>query len=410
MSESILHKALVQYFNDGCKPNTGDVGVECEHFIVYAENLKAVSFYGENGVEQLLREFADCLGVSDEMRNYSEGYLVGFRADLYLVSLEPGAQVEISIDKSNDIGKIEEIYNSFYSKLTVITEKYGYLIVNAGYQPASRVEDVQLIPKKRYELMDKHFKCTGNSGINMMRGTGAVHVSVDYEDEQDFVLKYRLANLLVPILSLMTENIAVFEGEELELSDGYLKRLSVWKDVDPARCGTVPNVFDDDFGFDAYANYIMGLKPLFLPTVHGGIFAVGSDVTANELFTAGMDDFVEFDLEEIVLHLLSMTFVDIRLKQYIEIRCADSMPIEMTIPFVEMIQRLFLDKERVANLYWELTNGREDLLKAKNDAIEQTIKFGYDAVVYGKDIKYWICKLNKSVFFESDGCFEGIVS
>lgn len=410
MDNLILHNALVQYFKYGCKQNKGDIGVECEHFVVYADSLEAVSFYGEKGVEHLLCELADELAVPEELRYYSEGYLVGFRTDSYLISLEPGAQIEISINKSNDLDWIESVYNNFYSHLSSLTNKYGYMIVNAGYQPASKVRDIELIPKKRYELMDKHFKCTGNSGVNMMRGTGAVHVSVDYEDEQDFVLKYRLANLLVPILSLMTENIAVFEGEELELSDGYLKRLQIWKDVDSKRCGTIPNVFDDGFGFDAYADYIMGLKPLFLPTVHGGIFAVGSDVTANELFSAGMDDFVDFDLQEIVAHLLSMTFVDIRLKQYIEIRCADSMPVEMTMPFAEMIQQLFLDKERVVDFYDELSSGQDDLLKAKNDAIEQTIKFGYDAVVYGKDIKYWICKLNKSVFFESDGCFEGIVS
>lgn len=394
MDNLILHNALVQYFKDGCKQNKGNIGVECEHFVVYADSLKAVSFYGEKGVEYLLGELADELAVPENLRYYSKGYLVGFKTDSYLISLEPGAQVEISINKSNDLDWIEKVYNDFYSHLSSLTNKYGYMIVNAGYQPASKVSDIELIPKERYEIMDRYFAQTGKSGINMMRGTGAVHVSIDYENEDDFVLKYRLANLLVPILSLMTENTAVFEGEKLSADDGYLKRLSIWKDVDSARCGTVPKVFDDKFGFDMYADYIMELKPLFLPTKNGGIYALKSDVTADELFSSVLDNIDEFNLDEIVVHLLSMTFVDIRLKKYIEIRCADSMPIELTMSYVEMIQHLFSDKARIAGLYQEMAGEHGDLLNAKNEAINNVIINGYDAFVYGKAVTYWINKIN----------------
>ena len=192
---------------------------------------------------------------------------------------------------------------------------------------------------------------------------------------------------------MITENVSVYEGAELKDTDNHLKRLQIWSDVDNERCGTVPTVFDDDFGFGKYADYIMNLKPLFLPTANGNIYATGSDLSAQDLFLNGVDCNVDFNIEDVVSHLLSMTFVDVRLKQYIEIRCADSMPIELVIPYVEMVQRLFSNKKKVVDFYNELTSSCNNLFSAKMDAIEQTIQHGYDAIVYGKKIQYWICKL-----------------
>lgn len=49
------------------------------------------------------------------------------------------------------------------------------------------------------------------------------------------------------------------------LCTGYLSwRSHVWTDVDNDRCGTLPFVFDDDFGFDRYVEYALDVPMYFV--------------------------------------------------------------------------------------------------------------------------------------------------
>ena len=69
-------------------------------------------------------------------------------------------------------------------------------MVTAGYQPASKVETLSLIPKERYRFMDRYFEKIGPYGRQMMRGTAATQVSIDYFSEEDFnSAQTMLANL-----------------------------------------------------------------------------------------------------------------------------------------------------------------------------------------------------------------------
>ncbi len=38
----------------------------------------------------------------------------------------------------------------------------------------------------------------------------------------------------------------------------------MWTDVDNNRCGTLPFVFDDDFGFDRYVEYALDVPMYFV--------------------------------------------------------------------------------------------------------------------------------------------------
>lgn len=81
-----------------------------------------------------------------------------------------------------------------------------------GYQPYAKAAELPLIPKRRYEYMDAYFKHTETMGIRMMRGSASTQVSIDYLNEQDFVKKFQLAQMLSPVLALLTENTAVIDG------------------------------------------------------------------------------------------------------------------------------------------------------------------------------------------------------
>ena len=92
-------------------------------------------------------------------------------------------------------------------------QEHGCKLVTLGYHPTEKALDLPLIPKKRYHFMNDYFHSLGTHGERMMRASASTQVSVDYKDEADAIRKMRIAQALVPIIAVLTDNIERFEGE-----------------------------------------------------------------------------------------------------------------------------------------------------------------------------------------------------
>jgi glutamate--cysteine ligase len=89
----------------------------------------------------------------------------------------------------------------------------------------------------------------------------AVQVNLDFESEQDMVDKFRIGLALQPISTALFALSPFREGKPT----GYQSwRSHVWTDVDNDRCGTLPFVFDDDFGFAKYVDYALDVPMYFV--------------------------------------------------------------------------------------------------------------------------------------------------
>lgn len=357
---------LTAHFREGCKLNfVQKLGLEEEHFIVRDADGHSVTYYGPDGVEAILGELA---GYFPHVET-SEGRLIGCSNNDFAISLEPAAQFEISIAPRESITCIMEIYQSFRRMMGEILGRHGYHLTAIGYQPKDRVDDLPLIPKKRYEYMDRYFQLVDTRGRNMMRGTASTQISVDYRSETDFVQKIRCAYLIMPAIRLLTDNAPVFEGQP---ADGRLIRARIWEHVDSDRCGIVPGLFDDSFGFDSYARYIWHVPAIFLPTPSGPVYTEKKrvcDLFADSVMT-----------KEDVEHVLSMVFPDVRLKHYVEIRGADAMPPEYIAAYLALIKGIFFHNSAILAILDEYRHVREaDLVEADHALMRD----GYDAKIYG---------------------------
>lgn len=370
---------LIEHFRKGCKLNCiQKLGLEVEHFIVHADTKRTVTYYEEHGIGALLEQLSDYF----PHHLYDEGKLIGLWNNDYSITLEPAAQIEISIDARESIDGILRIYQSFLALIDPFLTTNHYQLLTLGYHPVSKVDELPLIPKERYEFMDRYFKTVDICGQNMMRGTCSTQISIDYCSEEDFIRKFRAVYLIMPALKLLTDNTPVFEGK---IYDGHMARTYIWNHVDNDRCGIVPGIFDPSFGFAAYANYIYQMPLIFLPEseersqpVYIGGTPV-SKVWADQLFT-------EDDLE----HVLSMAFPDVRLKHYIEIRGADCMPTEYVLGYLALIKGLFFEKAPLIELLEQYANVTEQDLK---DADLALMAHGYDASIYGTPVKEFLTHL-----------------
>lgn len=357
---------FIEYFSEGCK-NEFKIGLEIEHFIVKKDTLESVPYYGERGVKEILEE----LETHFEESIYEQEELIGLSNEFAYITLEPGSQLELSIKSCNYIWQIEEIYGWFYSRIQPILERYSYTMYYGGYLPKNKAGQIPLIPKQRYEYMDRYFEKTGIYGKDMMRGTASCQISIDYKEEEDFILKYRVACLLVPIVYLITDNTTNFK---LPCDKNYAGRAEIWNGVDEDRVGIPKGVFDRDFGFKKYAEYVQRVPAIFTYVNNQCIYT--NEETIERLIDKyGLD-------EESVQHYLSMVFYDIRLKQYIEIRPADSMPLEYVWAYAAFIKGVFLNTEQLKKWYeqYEVTS------KVIEDAKEEIQRHGFDAVIYNREV------------------------
>ncbi len=357
---------FVQYFQEGCKWNCiQKLGLEIEHFIVRQDSLKAVTYYETQGTADLLQALAPFYPGQ-----YREGNnLLGLYNNDYSISLEPSGQLEVSIVPKENLQTIQRIYESFLRQIRPFLDRYRCRLAVLGYLPRDKAEDLPLIPKKRYKYMDAYFQTSGTCGRDMMRGTAATQVSIDYCCEEDFRRKYQGAYLLMPALKLLTDNTPVFRGRPYESN---LARTYIWNHVDPCRCGIIPGLFEESFGFRSYGEYLWNLPPIFLPGSSGQEYTGNrrvSELYKNRVLTRK-------DIE----HILSMTFLDVRLKHYIEIRGADSMPFEYIMAYLALIKGIFFNSSALGQLLEQYPASEEAIRSSERSLGEQ----GLEGLIYGR--------------------------
>lgn len=234
---------LINYFRSGCKPpeRCDALGVEVERFVL-TEAGKAVGYWpraGRPGVEQVLAG----LEPYYPRASYSEGgALVGLSGSDGSISIEPSAQLELSAAPYHAVAEVGAAFRRFDQHVDALLGPSGARLVAQGYHPSRRALELPLIPKRRYHVMDAYFSHIGSHGERMMRATASTQVSIDYTSEADAVRKLRVAAALAPVLAAIMDNVTVFEARPNELP---IRRLNVWRDVDPLRCGTPQGIFDD---------------------------------------------------------------------------------------------------------------------------------------------------------------------
>ena len=364
---------LVDYFEKGSK-STNMLGFELEHIILHADTGRAVSYSEPGGIRDVLERLS---ALYDEVL-YEGTDVVGCTSPREVVTIEPAGQIEVSLGPGASVFEVERLYLGFRDKLDPILEEFGLETPMLGYNPAARASDLELIPKFRYECMTDFLGAQAYEGICMMRGTGSLQVSVDFRDEADAVRKMRIGAAIGPILALICDNSPIYEAEERAWK---LVRTALWSNMKQDRVGVVPGSLSPDYTFADYADYIMTREAILVPDADA---ENGWRYVRNLTFDEAYADRVMTKAE--LEHALSMVWPDVRLKNFIEIRPADAMPLEYALAYVVLVRALFYSDRNLSMLDSLLANVTEDdVAHAKAALIDK----GYGAQIYGRPAEFW---------------------
>lgn len=311
---------LAAYLEDGCKPkNDWRIGTEHEKFGFCKDTLKPIPYEGDRSVLAVLEGLRDSHGWAPVEE---AGKLIGLEKDGANVSLEPGGQLELSGAPLETIHQTCDEVNVHLREVKDIADKIGVGFIGLGAAPIWKHDEMPLMPKGRYKLMDGYMQTVGTLGTAMMRRTCTVQVNLDFESEADMVQKFRVALALQPVANALFGNSPFFDGKV----NGWKSwRAHIWQNLDDARTGMLPFVFEDGMGFERYVDYVLDVPMYFVYRDGNYINALGQsfrDFLKGELpalpgETPTLSDWADH---------LTTVFPEARIKKFMEMRGADGGP------------------------------------------------------------------------------------
>lgn len=314
------HSQLAEYLADGCKPREDwRIGTEHEKFGYCKDNHKPIPYAGERSILAVLEGLRDVHGWAPVLE---EGNLIGLEKGGANVSLEPGGQLELSGAPLETIHETCDEVNIHLREVKDIADKVGVGFIGLGAAPEWSHDDMPLMPKGRYKLMDAYMQKVGTMGRSMMRRTCTVQVNLDFSSEADMVKKFRVALALQPVATALFANSPFFDGAP----NGHKSwRARVWRDLDSDRTGMLPFVFEDGMGFERYVDYALDVPMYFVYRDGKYINALGQSFRD---FLKGALPALPGEmptLSDWADHLTTI-FPEARIKKFMEMRGADGGP------------------------------------------------------------------------------------
>ncbi len=329
---------LTHVFRASQKPRTSwRAGLEAERFGVDAD-LRALPYAGPRGLEAIfgwLQAGTDW----DPARETVDGPLLSLKSEQMSLTLEPGAQLELSGSPFASLHDVADEYGAHIEEIRAVEEHFGVRFIGVGFHPFAAQADLPWVPKRRYPIMRRYLPTRGARALDMMQRTATVQVNLDYESESDAMTKLVTLLRLTPLLQSLTLNSPFIEGRRSRLLS---ERLDVWLNMDPSRSGLIRELWD--LPSPGYLDYVKW-------AVRAGMFLVLRDGKLHENTGQTFSDYMQRGHGDLTpmeqdwrLHLGTL-FPEVRLKNTIEVRCCDSLPPDLALAVPALLVGMTYDSE-----------------------------------------------------------------
>jgi glutamate--cysteine ligase len=313
---------MAEYFAAGCKPHAEfRIGTEHEKFGFRRADLATPPYLPADGQPGSIRDLLANLSRFGGDPILDGGNTIGLKQGAASISLEPAGQLELSGAPLDTLHETWQEMQVHFDQVHAACADLDMGFAGLGFHPTGSRAAMPWMPKGRYAIMQRYMPLVGSMGLDMMTRTCTVQVNLDFASEDDMRRKLRVALLLQPLATALFANSPFSEGKP----NGFLSyRAHVWTDTDNQRAGIPPVMFEDGFGFERYAAWLIEQVPMYFVyrdgryiDVAGQSFAdyIAGRIPALSGITATMGDFAD---------LVTIAFTDVRLKRFLEMRGADA--------------------------------------------------------------------------------------
>ncbi|MBI3313147.1 MAG: hypothetical protein HYZ83_02795 [Candidatus Omnitrophica bacterium] len=322
------------------------VGIEAEFFGVNEKTGLALPYDGPGGIERILKRMAERFGYSPVIE---QDHIIALQRGKTFITLEPGAQVELSAEPVWNVFEIEDQLKTFFGEILEISKEFPRAAwLASGFHPFSRLDQTAWVPKRRYQIMWEYLKTHGTQSHEMMKRTATNQINFDYLSETHAMESLRVSLGITSMVTAMFANSAFSEGRP----NGFIcKRLDVWNHTDPDRTGLMVEFTQPDKTFQDYLRYLLDMPVIFIVRNHEWV-PLGN-LSFRQFIREGYQG-EKATVGDFELHL-SSAFPEVRLKQYLEIRGVDCQSPEL-IPAVAAFWKGILYDSQTREKAWKLVS------------------------------------------------------
>jgi glutamate--cysteine ligase len=322
-------RQLAEYLAVGCKPRERfRIGTEHEKFGFRLPDLTPPPYLPADGHPGAIRDLLQSLERSGGEPILDHGNVIGMRQGDAAISLEPAGQFELSGAPLDTLHDTKAEFQAHFDQLRCPSRDLRIGFAPLGFHPLATREAMPWMPKGRYAIMRRYMPTVGKLGLDMMTRTCTVQVNLDYASEADMVRMLRVGILLQPLATALFANSPFAEGKPTGLLS---TRAHAWTDTDNQRSGIPAVFFEDGFGFERYAEWLIDDVPMYFVYRDGTYIDV-----AGQSFRAFMNGRLHnlsgtiATVGDFADHVTTV-FTDVRVKRYLETRAADAGSAEMMV-------------------------------------------------------------------------------
>ncbi|WP_299913314.1 glutamate--cysteine ligase [uncultured Paracoccus sp.] len=311
---------LADYIARGEKPREDwRIGTEHEKFGYDKAGKLPLPYEGDCSIKAMLNGLAERFDWDPVLE---QGNIIGLQKGLANVSLEPGGQLELSGAPLETIHQTCDEVNQHLAEVKSVADDMGAGFIGLGAAPIWRQDQMPMMPKGRYALMNDYMTRVGTLGRQMMFRTCTVQVNLDFASEADMVQKLRVALALQPVATALFANSPFLDDKPNGMKSW---RSHIWQNLDDARTGMLPFAFEDGFGYEAWVDYVLDVPMYFVYRDGKYINALGQSFRdfMNGRLPALPGEVPT--LSDWADHMTTV-FPEARVKKFIEMRGADGGP------------------------------------------------------------------------------------
>lgn len=343
------------------------IGVHFGHFLVNREDLSAVPFDGQQGIESLL----EYLTRDDWEGLYEEEALIGARKGNATVLVQPGGQLDLEIAKTDSLKVIDKTYLDFLQCLGSELEARNQLLLSIGYQPVSKAEEIPTVPMVKAQLLTAALQ-DDKAALQTIKAAAKTVVVLDYAHSDDFEKKYRIVSTLAPVFAALLDNVPVVDGQEYPQ---FIAGIA-FNDTMQTALNKVENIITGhSFKYAQYANFVAHAPAIAIEDGQQIVATAQSNEEAYDEITL-TDDQVGGVLDMVMPEVKATT-------SGLELHFVDALPYPLNMAYVALIKGLLYNTDNLNALYEfiiNLSKELQDTLRANVIAEGMECKFNEGTV------------------------------
>lgn len=354
---------MLDYFRSGFKdPKNRGIGTEHEKFAFRKSDGLLIDF---DAIEKL---FERLIGRFDWEPAYDRGRIVALVRGDEAITLEPGGQIELAGGIKSTIFETRRELQRHFDELAHVAPDLRFTCW--GMNPFDTIDAIDFVPKSRYDIMKKYLPTRGDRAHWMMKLTCTIQANFDFVSEEDATSLIRGAYLASPFISALFANSPLHDGNPTG-RQGY--RAHIWTRVDPDRSGVPEFMLNGNWTFEDYLDYALDVPMFFIRRNEAYVDMSGHSF--RDFWHSGYDDF-SATMGDFELHL-STIFPEVRMKKYVEVRCADGGPESHMLALPALWKGLIYNedaREETCDLlcHYEASELTEMFERASRDGIRAT--------------------------------------